>query len=198
MDISRSSTIEGFRMQRLSAKIALVSAFIIGNSAFAQDRIYKEGYMLDGIRQTGILRDDASIRSPNGKYSLIMQRDGSLVMYRSDGSVRYRMAKHGSYAILQWDGNFVEYDQSGKVLWNTETGGKCCPSYLQIYDSGNLALRGPWPNVFPTYTFWSIGDDPFPGVPPGTPAKRFPTTSVAPPGPPPSAAPYVTFPSTAN
>lgn len=106
------------------------------------------------------LSNGAYISSPNGKYSLIMQTDGSLVMYRNNGSIRYSMEKRGTYAVMQSDGNFVEYAGS-TPLWSTGTAGCCLPTwpqpYLRITDDGNLRVEslGPAP-------VWQIGPDPEP------------------------------------
>ncbi|MES2741238.1 MAG: hypothetical protein V4754_09825 [Pseudomonadota bacterium] len=94
------------------------------------------------------------IISGNGEYQLIMQIDGSLLMYRKNGSVRYRMGKHGTHATMQADGNFVEY--SGKEpLWNSET--HSAGAWLQIYDDGNLMITGHDNST--DYVAWSIGSD---------------------------------------
>lgn len=65
--------------------------------------------LANGLRPNATLERGQAIVSSEKKYSLVMQADGSLVMYRSDGTVRYAMAKHGQFAIMQNDGNFVEY-----------------------------------------------------------------------------------------
>ncbi|RJG08421.1 hypothetical protein [Massilia cavernae] len=80
-----------------------------------------------------------------------MQTDGSLVMYRQDGTKRYGMAKNGNIAIMQGDGNFVQYSNSWHPLWNTETGGNP-NAYLHIQDDGNLVVYGPT-----GIPLWNIG-----------------------------------------
>lgn len=75
------------------------------------------------------------------------------------------MAKLGSFAVMQGDGNFVEYNSSNAPLWNTGTGGRCpCPNphYLRIFDDGNLAIiYGVVPQI-DVGVIWSIGPDPAP------------------------------------
>lgn len=128
------------------------------------------------------------INSPNGKYTLIMQTDGSLVMYRAtDGSVRYSMEKHGTYAIMQTDGNFVEYAGT-TPLWDTGTW-NCCAGYdvyLEISDDGNLAVIKHFssPSMSYAYAVWEIGADPVP-----SPGPVYPLEKLQPPGPPPSNVP---------
>ena len=94
-----------------------------------------------------------SIQSPLKKYNLIMQTDGSLVMYRADGTKRYAMAKYGQYAIMQGDGNFVEYGTGGVALFNTGTWGNP-NALLYIQDDGNLVVySSTW------IPLWNIGAD---------------------------------------
>lgn len=94
-----------------------------------------------------------------------MQVDGSLVLYRADGSIRYSMDKLGSYAVMQADGNFVEYNSVGGPLWNTGTGGRCpCPNppYVRVYDDGNLTVNYGFPPQAQTGLLWQLGPDPTP------------------------------------
>ena len=79
------------------------------------------------------------LQSPKAAYTLNMQPDGSLVMYRKDGTVRHRMSKHGEFAIMQYDGNFVEYSKFAVPLWDTGTHGNP-GAWLSIQDDGNLVV----------------------------------------------------------
>lgn len=79
------------------------------------------------------------IVSSTGNYWMSMQSDGSLVMYRSDSTIRYAMKKHGRYAIMQEDGNFVEYNSYMYPIWYTSTHGNP-GAYLAIQDDGNLVV----------------------------------------------------------
>ncbi|NHZ43748.1 hypothetical protein [Massilia aquatica] len=120
----------------------------------------------DRLNAGETLSNNAFIMSPNGNYSLVMQSDGSLVMYRADGSKRHGMAKHGTHANMQYDGNFVEYSGS-TAIWNTQTGGRCpCPSYhyLRIWDNGDLTIDyGDFPMAGHLIgRIWSLGRDPNP------------------------------------
>ena len=49
------------------------------------------------------------VLSDNGRYFLIMQTDGNLVMYRNDGAVRFATYRFGHREVMQGDGQFVEY-----------------------------------------------------------------------------------------
>ncbi|NHZ78458.1 hypothetical protein F2P44_04040 [Massilia sp. CCM 8695] len=93
------------------------------------------------------------LQSPGGAYSLMMQTDGSLVMYRRDGTVRYSMGKHGQFAAMQGDGNFVLYSAFTVKLWQTNTAGQG-GMYIEILDDGNLRIMPLGPVQWPV---WEIG-----------------------------------------
>lgn len=142
------------------------------------------------------LRPGESISSPNGMYTLILQTDGSLVMYRSNGTIRYSMGKNGTIANLQNDGNFVFYRNS-TLLWQS---GVLCPcnsgqAWLQIMDNGELAAK--WENSSHSMggAHWSIGADPEPptGSQPSPGVRR-----LTPPGTPPTIEPTWPAPATIN
>lgn len=95
------------------------------------------------------------IQSAGGRYSLVMQKDGNLIMYRADGSIRYRMPGNGAAAVMQGDGNFVEYTRDGIPLWYTGTG-TGLRNHLTIQDDGDLVVFSPGPSV---RVLWSLGTD---------------------------------------
>lgn len=74
-------------------------------------------------------------------------------MYRADGTVRYRAAKNGQFAIMQNDGNFVEYTPFAVAVWNTGTYGNP-GSFVVIQDDGNLVVYSPKGPI------WDIGAEP--------------------------------------
>ena len=107
---------------------------LLSSSAQASDYLYPGEILINNGR----------IITPNGKYQLIMQSDGSLVMYRSDGTIRYSMAKNGAYAVMQSDGNFVEYNSNGAALFSTGTANSVpTPNLLHIQEDGNLVVYSP-------------------------------------------------------
>ncbi len=94
------------------------------------------------------LNPGASLRSSNGKYSLIMQEDGNLVLYRSGGTAIWSSLTQTSpgFAILRQDGNFVLYERDGTTpFWATGT--DVPSSKLILQESGNLALVSPFGKV---------------------------------------------------
>lgn len=100
------------------------------------------------------LSQNQSILSLEGKYRLIMQSDGNLVVYRADGTPRWSSGAKGTRAVMQEDGNFVQYGVFGNAAWHTNTWGNPGAA-LVIQDDGNLVIyaaqgRGP---------LWAIGVD---------------------------------------
>jgi hypothetical protein len=98
---------------------------------------------------------------PNGYYALTMSPDGTLQVIRNNGSVRYRMASGGDFAVMQPDGNFVEYKNPGIGLWATMTNNGL-PNSVTLYDDGDLAVRTPGPA---SKVIWNLGSDPIWGDP---------------------------------
>lgn len=95
------------------------------------------------------LTSGQSITSRNGLYKLIMQSgDGNLVLYAVGGGltipVGFSSGQGGSYAIQQYDGNFVVYKSNNTWHWTTQTGGKPAGLYIMVLgDDGSLTVRGP-------------------------------------------------------
>lgn len=89
---------------------------------------------------------DPSIESANGLYTLIYQSDGNLVLY-PNGSTNALWASgtNGSSrgsAIMQTDGNFVVYDQSGNAVFAAGTAGNP-GSRLVLQNDGNFVIYAP-------------------------------------------------------
>ncbi len=102
----------------------------------------------------GVLSKGQSISSDDGKYKLIMQTDGNVVLYRSDGTVRFATYKYGGWLSMQSDGNLVEYSSNNQALWYTKTNGNP-GAYLNVQNDGNLVVYSS-NNV----AKWNIGRDP--------------------------------------
>jgi hypothetical protein len=86
--------------------------------------------------------------SPNGKYKLIMQSDGNLVLYRVyDNYALWNSGTAGqavSRVIMQDDGNLVIYLTNGRPIWSSRTQGNP-GSHLRLQDDGSLAIYKPVP-----------------------------------------------------
>ena len=87
----------------------------------------------------GLLRGQTQV-SCDGRFTLAMQHDGNLVLYRS-GSARWASNTGGSpadRAIMQNDGNFVLYTANGAAVWAT---GTMQPgSKLWVQNDGNVVI----------------------------------------------------------
>ena len=102
-----------------------------------------------GIAAANILRSGArlvageSLTSLNGRFRLLYQPDGNLVLYDDvDGTTPWNSGTAGGgagQAILQSDGNFVVYDAQGNPGWFTGTGGNP-NARLVLQDDGNIVI----------------------------------------------------------
>jgi hypothetical protein len=85
------------------------------------------------------------ITSANGVYTLVMQDDGNLVLYRSGGHALWASntsGTDGKRATMQGDGNFVLYRPNNQPLWASNTSGKpgC---FVVAQNDGNLVVYQP-------------------------------------------------------
>ncbi|WP_210423694.1 hypothetical protein [Croceivirga thetidis] len=89
------------------------------------------------------LQNHKPYTSPNGKYGLVMQDDGNLVIYNQGlGTSRWAsntMNKGGNYAQMQNDGNLVIYKNDGTPVWSTGTHGNTGAT-LKMQNDGNLVI----------------------------------------------------------
>jgi hypothetical protein len=95
-----------------------------------------------GLVKSGqVLRAGKFVRSPNGKYRLIQQTDGNLVLYQGKKALWSTVTgKHpGAYTAMQTDGNLVVYSKSKKPLWYSNTAGNS-GAELAVQDDGNLVI----------------------------------------------------------
>ena len=85
----------------------------------------------------------AEIVARSGRFRLIMQNDGNLVLYRlSDSKAIWssNTANSGATrAVMQHDGNFVMYTANNVAKWSSETDGRPA-NYLMVQDDGNLVI----------------------------------------------------------
>jgi hypothetical protein len=98
--------------------------------------------MADKLNLNEDLVVTGSITSQNGRFTLVMQGDGNLVLYRSGGVARWATGTNGqvvSQAIMQGDGNFVLYGPGGIYIWDTATDGHP-GAYLIIQNDGNVVI----------------------------------------------------------
>jgi hypothetical protein len=113
--------------------LALISCSYIGAEAMPNCGVLKPGARLNA---------GASITSCSGVARLVMQSDGNLVLYRSDGQSIWASQTNGrpaSHLIMQNDGHLVIYGKDGKATWGTHTNGRN-GAYLFVQDDGNVVL----------------------------------------------------------
>ncbi len=97
------------------------------------------------IQKGQTLAAGSSVKSSDGRLSLLMQADGNLVLYFSPFGTwntpvwaSNTTGHGGAWAIMQDDGNFVVYDAGGAPLWATATGPK--GSVFSVQSDGNLVV----------------------------------------------------------
>jgi hypothetical protein len=87
------------------------------------------------------LSSGQSLASCNGTYSLDMQGDGNLVLYKA-GTALWSSGTANSAAnraLMQGDGNFVLYNSSSTALWSSKTGGNS-GAKLDVQNDGNVVI----------------------------------------------------------
>ena len=108
---------------------------------------WSSGYIGQSLGSGQALPPGAMVRSPNGRYWMVMQGDGNLVLYRDNTALWATGGTGaGSRAAMQGDGNLVVYD-GPTPRWSSNTadfGG----AVLQVQDDGNAVIyhnnRGIW------------------------------------------------------
>jgi lysozyme len=86
-----------------------------------------------------------SYSSCDGRFSLAMQTDGNLVLYRNGAGAMWASNTHGTdgyVAVMQGDGNLVVYGQHSNPLWASGTNGHG-GSVLALQDDGNAVVYAP-------------------------------------------------------
>jgi hypothetical protein len=87
------------------------------------------------------LGPDAEVSSPDGRFRLIMQGDGNVVLY-SGGVPLWDTAtngKAGQVFVMQTDGNLVLYSDTSCALWASNTDGHPGAS-LAVQNDGNVVI----------------------------------------------------------
>jgi hypothetical protein len=100
--------------------------------------------------------------SCDGRFSLAMQTDGNLVLYRNGAGAMWSSGTAGSdgyAAIMQGDGNFVLYGHHSNALWNAATNGNG-GAVLAVQEDGNMVVYAPGSKAV-----WSSGTS-LPAAPP--------------------------------
>jgi hypothetical protein len=97
---------------------------------------------LSTLHRNMTLYPGQNLKSSDGRYKLVLQGDGNLVLYSDRGKVLWDTHTNGRDVyrlILQGDGNLVLYATSGRPMWYTHTSHK--GGYrLVLQSDGNLVL----------------------------------------------------------
>lgn len=110
-------------------------------------------------KTTGVARDKLTagerlysgqkLTSPNGEYTLEVQTDGNLGIYRAADHVPVYGAlsvgkpiSYGYYATLQYDGNFAVKDGDNAAVWYTATQNRIgyAANIVRLMDNGTLQV----------------------------------------------------------
>ena len=98
------------------------------------------------LQEGQMLLDGSALVSPSGRYRLVLQGDGNLVLYW-EGQPLWNSGTRGDapdHLIMQNDGNLVIY-QGLNVLWDSKSGGGARSSayYLSLENDGNAVVYSP-------------------------------------------------------
>jgi hypothetical protein len=104
------------------------------------------GAQKDRLQPNQQLNVNEELLSPNGRFLLIMQSDGNLVLYTNDAQHRALWSSNTwntptkvTHAIMQSDGNLVCYDAGGKAYWSSNTWDHP-GAYAVLLDGGGLVV----------------------------------------------------------
>lgn len=100
--------------------------------------------MTDRLNSGQSLLVGGSLVSPDGRFSLVLQQDGNLVLYEQAGGPVWASGTDGrevSTALMQTDGNLVLYAPAGDAVWASDTSGNN-GAYLVLQDDRNLVIYG--------------------------------------------------------
>lgn len=88
-----------------------------------------------------VLAENESAHSPNGRYTLVQQSDGNLVLYSAPNRAEWDTGTQGAgvKTVMQADGNLVVYSAASKPLFDTATAGHPGAA-LAVQDDGNLVI----------------------------------------------------------
>ena len=94
-----------------------------------------------GLRPGDYLYPNQSRTSVDGRFRLVYQGDGNLVLYFG-ATPLWHTHTYGSstgFVAMQSDGNLVIYNGSGAPIWSSGTSGNA-GAYLVVQSDGNLVI----------------------------------------------------------
>ncbi len=105
-------------------------------------RVAARSSVADRLTSGQRLTPNQSLTSNDGRFTLIMQGDGNLVLYGPGGRYRWDTGTWGKQieqAVLQSDGDFGLYAPGGAAVWESKTNGNL-GAFLVVQDDGNLVI----------------------------------------------------------
>jgi len=123
------------KLRRLAAAIL----FAVGTAMIG---IATTEAISDQLNSNDELLPGESRSSSNGKYRLVYQWDGNLVLYDDNDVVMWASntaATSPGRAAMQSDGNFVVYDSNWTSVWASGTVGNS-GAYLLVQNDGNVVI----------------------------------------------------------
>jgi hypothetical protein len=114
--------------------------------AIQQPQAQEKISMTDHLSPGEQLLHNQSITSTDGRFRLVMQTDGNLVVYRTrDNHALWATGTQHSdaqRAVMQTDGNLVLYHVDNRPAWASNTNGSP-GSHLSMQNDGNLVIYKP-------------------------------------------------------
>ncbi|MEW1641915.1 D-alanyl-D-alanine carboxypeptidase family protein [Streptomyces sp. NPDC091219] len=126
-----------FRRLGLTVLLAPILALLPASAGPAQAA--QASHTLGGGQS---LATGSKLQSPDGRYTLIMQTDGNLVLYRGSDPALWASGtagRPGTVAQMQTDGNLVLYAPGHVPIWASSTAGHP-GAYLELQNDGNAVI----------------------------------------------------------
>jgi hypothetical protein len=102
-----------------------------------------------------------ALTSQDGRFTLVLQGDGNLVLYWTGGAARWATGTAGravARASMQADGNLVLYAPEGTAVWASGTVGHP-GAFLTLQNDGNGVIYGPGGPLWATNTATRAAND---------------------------------------
>jgi L,D-peptidoglycan transpeptidase YkuD (ErfK/YbiS/YcfS/YnhG family) len=111
-----------------------------GNAVWASRSASTPAAATNQLSPGGRLGPGQQLVSAAGRFRLVMQTDGNLVLYGATGPVTASgTGVPGTYLVMQGDGNVVAYSPGGGAVWSTGSG-DAGRSRLVVQDDGNVVV----------------------------------------------------------
>lgn len=100
----------------------------------------------DRLAAGEVLMQGQSLTSGDGRFSLFLQEDGNLVLYKNPGAFLWSSAtqgRQGVFLTMQSDGNLVLYGVQNQVLWMSGSHGN--GGFAVVQTDGNFVAYTTYP-----------------------------------------------------